>query len=314
VASESETTPLAAPQVKLHVLDVAGPAAGEGTLMPLAHDWDRWAHPAAWLPDGSAVLVTADEDGAAPVFRIGVAVEPGRAAEVTRLTADAAAYSDVVVAPNGRSAYALRSSYEFPAEPVRIDLAGGVVRLPAPAERPHFKGTLERVETEAADGARVPAYLALPEGASAASPAPLLLWIHGGSFGQTDPLFHNDIGFYVFALPFYSLVRGWAIALVIIAAIGVGAIYLLNSGLSRLVQVTQSGNGQRPGISRLNLNFDTHTSTHLSILGVLLLALISVGYWLGRFDLLYSSRAIAYGAGYTEVNARLPALNIMLVV
>ena len=142
----------------------------------------------------------------------------------------------------------------------------------------------------------------------------ILLWIHGGSFGQTDPLFHNDIGFYVFALPFYSLIRGWAIALVIIAAIGVGAIYLLNSGLSRLVQVTQSGNGQRPGISRLNLNFDTHTSTHLSILGVLLLALISVGYWLGRFDLLYSSRAIAYGAGYTEVNARLPALNIMLVV
>jgi hypothetical protein len=137
VASESETTPFAAPQVKLHVLDVAGPAAGEGALMPLAHDWDRWAHPAAWLPDGSAVLVTADEDGASPVFRIAVAVEPGGATQVTRLTDDAAAYSDVVVAPDGRSAYALRSSYEFPAEPVRIDLGGGgTVRLPAPAERP----------------------------------------------------------------------------------------------------------------------------------------------------------------------------------
>ena len=185
VVSESDTTPLAAPQVKLHLLDVAGPAAGESALAPLAHDWDRWARPAAWLPDGSALLVTADEDGASPVFRIRVAGDPGEAGRVHRLTEDAAAYTDVVVAPDGRSAYALRSSYEFPAEPVRIDLAaGGVVRLPSPAERPHFKGTLERVETTAADGARVPAYLALPEGASAASPAPLLLWIHGGPLGS----------------------------------------------------------------------------------------------------------------------------------
>ncbi|RKR19937.1 S9 family peptidase [Arthrobacter oryzae] len=184
VASESDTTPLVAPQIKLHLLDVTAPA-GEGALTPLAHDWDRWAHPAAWLPDGSAVLVTADEDGASPVFRIAVAVEPGGTAQVTRLTDDAAAYSDVVVAPDGRSAYALRSSYEFPAEPVRIDLGGGgTVRLPAPAERPQYKGTLERVETTAADGTRVPAYLALPDGASAASPAPLLLWIHGGPLGS----------------------------------------------------------------------------------------------------------------------------------
>lgn len=183
VLSESDTTPLEAPQVKLHLLDVTGPAEGGGALTPLAHDWDRWARPAAWLPDGSALLVTADEDGASPVFRIGAA--GSQAGQVLRLTDDAATYTDVVVAPDGRSAYALRSSYEFPAEPVRIDLAGGgVVRLPSPAERPHFKGTLERVETTAADGARVPAYLALPEGASAANPAPLLLWIHGGPLGS----------------------------------------------------------------------------------------------------------------------------------
>jgi dipeptidyl aminopeptidase/acylaminoacyl peptidase len=90
-----------------------------------------------------------------------------------------------VAAPDGRAAYALRSSYEFPPEAVRIDLASGnVVRLPAPAERPHYQGTLERVEATAADGTRVPAYLALPEGASAGDPAPLLLWIHGGPLGS----------------------------------------------------------------------------------------------------------------------------------
>ncbi|GAB5079364.1 S9 family peptidase [Arthrobacter sp. AD-310] len=184
VVSESDSTPLRAPEVKLHLLDVSNSGDGAAGLQPLAHDWDRWAKPAAWLPDGSALLVTADDDGASPVFRISV---PAAAAEVsvTRVTQDAAAYSDVVVSPEGRYAYALRSSYEFPAEAVRIDLATGeTLRLPAPAERPTCPGRLERIAATAPDGSRVPAYLALPEGASAEKPAPLLLWIHGGPLGS----------------------------------------------------------------------------------------------------------------------------------
>jgi dipeptidyl aminopeptidase/acylaminoacyl peptidase len=179
VLSESDTTPQEAPYLRLHLLDV-GPDADGDSLTPLAHDWDRWPHPEAWLPDGSALLVTADDDGASPVFSVTVGAGAAQGS-VARVTQDAAAYTDVVVSPDGNSAYALRSSYEFPSEPVRIDLATGTVaRLPAPAERPQFEGSLERVETTAADGTRVPAYLALPAGASADRPAPLLLWIHGG--------------------------------------------------------------------------------------------------------------------------------------
>ncbi|MGO4236258.1 prolyl oligopeptidase family serine peptidase [Pseudarthrobacter sp. YAF2] len=186
VVSESDSTPRQAPEIKLHLLDVSGEAAAEDAagLQPLAHDWDRWAKPAAWLPDGSAILVTADDDGASPVFRVSV---PSAAAQVgvARVTQDAAAYTDVVVSPEGRHAYALRSSYAFPAEAVRLDLATGeTTRLPAPAERPSCPGRLERIAATAADGSRVPAYLALPDGASAESPAPLLLWIHGGPLGS----------------------------------------------------------------------------------------------------------------------------------
>ncbi|MDR6504768.1 prolyl oligopeptidase family serine peptidase [Arthrobacter oryzae] len=187
VLSESDSTPHQAPQVKLNLLDVSSGEEPEAGLRPLAHDWDRWAIRAAWLPDGSGLLVTADDDGASPVFRIssaGTGLGAG-SAEVARVTRDAAAYTDVVVSPDGLTAYALRSSYEFPPEVVRIDLpSGDVTRLPAPAERPRIHGRLERLETAAADGSRVPAYLALPDGASAHSPAPLLLWIHGGPLGS----------------------------------------------------------------------------------------------------------------------------------
>lgn len=166
--------------------------------------------------------------------------------------------------------------------------------------------------------------LGLFMGSIAASEWPtILLWIHGASFGQTDPLFHNDIGFYVFTLPFYSLARGWAMGLLFVAAVGVVIVYAINSGVSGWLQAASTNNGsggsggssaRRGSIPRFNFNLDKHVGTHLSVLGAIFLLLIAVGYWLSTFNLLYSTNSKAYGAGYTDVNARLPALNILMVV
>jgi dipeptidyl aminopeptidase/acylaminoacyl peptidase len=132
------------------------------------------------LPDGSALLATADDDGASPVFTVDIAT-----GQVARVTTDAASYTDVVLSPDGRSAYALRSSYEFPPEAVRIDLAAGTVEpLSGPSGRPELPGRLERVETVGADGHPVKSYLVVPDGADESAPAPLLLWIHGGPLGS----------------------------------------------------------------------------------------------------------------------------------
>ncbi|WP_434995577.1 S9 family peptidase [Arthrobacter sp. Ld5] len=175
VVRDRRTTAALAPRTSLLLLPLDG---GDPTV--LAEDWDRWPSPAAWLPDGSALLVTADDDGAAPVFLIDVA-----SGTVRRVTEDAAAYTDVSVSPDGATAYALRSSYLFPAEAVRIDLATGrTERLHNPAERPALPGTLERIESVGEDGQPVRSWLVLPEGASADRPAPALLWIHGGPIGS----------------------------------------------------------------------------------------------------------------------------------
>ncbi|MBA2694271.1 MAG: S9 family peptidase, partial [Actinobacteria bacterium] len=174
LVSDPKSTPERAPHPRMSLLDLA-----TGELRPLAHDWDRWAHPAAWLPDGSAVLVLADDDGRGPVFRVEIAT-----GEVTQVTRDDATWSQVVVAPDGTSAYGVRSSYAYPSEVARIDLAdGSVTPLPGPAARPELPGRLEEVETTTADGTRVRAWLALPE-SPGESPAPLLLWVHGGPLGS----------------------------------------------------------------------------------------------------------------------------------
>ncbi|THJ65148.1 S9 family peptidase [Arthrobacter echini] len=175
VVSERRTTAELAPKSTLLLLPTAG-----GDPEPLAADWDRWPVPQAWLPDGSALVVTADDDGGAPVFLIDVAT-----GSVRRLTQDTAAYSDVRVAPDGLTAYALRSSYLFPPEIVRVDLASGATeRLLNPTERPELPGTLERVDSVGEDGRSVRSWLVLPEGASAGSKVPALVWVHGGPIGS----------------------------------------------------------------------------------------------------------------------------------
>ena len=177
---ETISTPHTAPRVTLALVPLAG-----GPWRTLAAGWDRWPGGAQWLPDSSGLLVVADDDGRAPVFRIDVAT-----ARVSRLTSDDAAFSDLQVGPDGDVLYALRTSYLAPSHPVRIDLAAAAdapvpaVALPAPAPAPELPGTLTEVETTTADGVRVRAWLALPPGAAPARPAPLLLWIHGGPLGS----------------------------------------------------------------------------------------------------------------------------------
>lgn len=186
------TTPQEAPVVRLGLVALSG----EGEPEVLADDWDRWPTSVAWLPDGSGLVVTADEDGRGPVFLLTFGeggAGGGEPVAVERVTADDATFTDVRVAPDGAALYALRTSYAAPSEPVRVDLAGftasgapgerepvTAVALRSPAPAPVLPGTLSEVETRTEDGVRVRAWLALPAGASADRPAPLLLWIHGG--------------------------------------------------------------------------------------------------------------------------------------
>jgi len=139
---------------------------------------DRRPAEAAWAPDSGSVYFTADDQGRRPVFRADLAT-----GEITRLTADHGAYDNLCPAPDGRFLYALRSALDEPPTPVRLDTTtpgGEPLRLASPGSPLELPGRLEEIEVTADDGARVRAWLALPDGAAPGSPAPLLLWVHGG--------------------------------------------------------------------------------------------------------------------------------------
>lgn len=152
----------------------------------LAAGWDRWptslvfddrANTNASIHASPALIVTADQDGRGPIFRV-----PLDGGTPEQLTTDDFSYTNVCVDKQTGDLVALRSSWSAPAHPVRISRTGLRVTtvLATPAVLPDVPGTITEVETRAEDGARVRAWLLLPAGATAEHPAPLLLWIHGG--------------------------------------------------------------------------------------------------------------------------------------
>jgi uncharacterized membrane protein (UPF0182 family) len=119
-------------------------------------------------------------------------------------------------------------------------------------------------------------------------------------FGRTDPQFGKDISFFVFDYPFYRLALGFAFAIVILALIGSLLTHYVFGGL-RL---------QTPG-----QKLSAAARVQLSVLLGLFVALKAVAYWLDRYGLSYSDRGGFFtGASYTDVNALLPAKNILVFV
>jgi dipeptidyl aminopeptidase/acylaminoacyl peptidase len=198
--TESISSPTEAPVVRLALV----PTDGSAEPVVLADDWDRWPGRPTWLPDGSGLLVQADDDGRGPVFvltfgtPLSSRVDPVETTvTVEKLTADDAVFSDLSVTSDGATVFAVRASYAAPAEPVRVDLAGflasgapgertpvAATLLRSPVAAPALPGRLTEIETTAEDGSRVRAWLALPADAGPEAKAPLLLWIHGGPLGS----------------------------------------------------------------------------------------------------------------------------------
>jgi uncharacterized membrane protein (UPF0182 family) len=113
------------------------------------------------------------------------------------------------------------------------------------------------------------------------------LFFNGSPTGTRDPLFGLDVSFYLFALPFLELLVGWAIAIAFLTALVVAALHAWqDEGFS--YRLSRTGIG------------------HVSIVSAVLAGLAAVSVFLGRYNLLFSHNGYVWGAGYTDVYARLP--------
>ncbi|MEN2740020.1 UPF0182 family protein [Microbacterium sp. X-17] len=124
------------------------------------------------------------------------------------------------------------------------------------------------------------------------------LWLNGVQTSTIDPEFGLDTGFYMFALPFYSAVLGFASAVVLICLLMTVVVsYLYGS-----VRV-----GQR------ELRISKAARIQLAVLAGFYLLLQAVSLWLDRFKTLTTSNDRITGAGYTQVHAVIPGLTILSI-
>jgi hypothetical protein len=145
----------------------------------------------------------------------------------------------------------------------------------------------------------VAVFVALTVGGAVASNwETLLLWQNrvpfdpAGAGVTTDPIFGQDISFFLFDLPFLRFIQSTFIGLVVASILVAGARYLVAALDGSAV-------------------FSTPVRVHVGTLAGLFLMAIAVGYQLDKFELVYSNRGIATGVSYTDANAQFLAYDVL---
>lgn len=125
-----------------------------------------------------------------------------------------------------------------------------------------------------------------------------LEFTHGAAFHISDPVFNNDIGFYVFRLPFLAAVYSFLMGALLLTFIAVMAIHVADRAVESFAGLPDL----RPGV-RAQL---------LILLACIALAQ-AFGTRLNAYGLLLNDNGIYTGAGYVDVHQRLFALNAQII-
>lgn len=126
-----------------------------------------------------------------------------------------------------------------------------------------------------------------------------LLWRNATSFGVKDAQFGKDISYYAFAYPMYRFALAFVLTAVILSLVAATATHYLFGGL----RLQSPGDKVSPA-----------ARVHLSVLVGIVVLLKALAYYLDRYGLVFSLRGRVQGASYTDVNAVLPAKNILVGV
>jgi len=124
-----------------------------------------------------------------------------------------------------------------------------------------------------------------------------LVFFNRVPFGIEDPQFHRDMSFHVAVMPMLHFIQGWLMGLVIATLVAVVVLYLVIFA-----------------VRGINFVLTPRIRGHLAVLGVFLMLTIAAAHYLDIFELVFSGRGAAPGAGYTDVNARLPVLWLLVAI
>ena len=120
-----------------------------------------------------------------------------------------------------------------------------------------------------------------------------LRFLYQVPYGASEPLYGKDIGFYLFALPAYVVIKNWMLITLVLSALFAGAIYWVHGDIEY--------DAQRRSMSAKAI-------AHGSVLLGFFFAVKAWSYGLDRYLLVYSDNGVVVGAGYTDIHVELPVL------
>jgi uncharacterized membrane protein (UPF0182 family) len=143
----------------------------------------------------------------------------------------------------------------------------------------------------------IPVVLGIFAGVSTSSRWELTLtWLNRTPFGTNDPQFGFDIGYFVFELPFYRSIIGFASAVVLLSLLLVIATNYLYGSIrvsGREVVISKSARIQ------------------IAVTAGVYLLLQGVSIWFDQYATVTENSTLMTGAGYTDVNAVIPGRQIL---
>lgn len=178
----------------------------------------------------------------------------------------------------------------------------------------------------------------------------ILQFTNSTDFNITDPVFHQDIGFYIFRLEFLEALNGlalnvvatfFAITILFYAILmtlrrpemfeekaqddaGRGSGFGPFGSFGQFAQGGSVGGGEekQPHRPRMKKEFDSENmkrllsiaSNQIAIIGAVFFLMLACNFFLRRYDILYSGTGIAHGAGYADIMVTLNVYRALVVL
>jgi hypothetical protein len=138
----------------------------------------------------------------------------------------------------------------------------------------------------------------------------VLRYLYQSPFGNTDPIFNRDIGFYVFSLPFYLLIQNGLLVFVTFAGL-LAIVWYLKVGLLQIIDEYVQAEGKPTSLPKITIA--PKAKKHLIFLVGVIVILLAWGFHLKVYDVLYSRQGPAFGASFTDVHIKIWAYRIMII-
>jgi uncharacterized membrane protein (UPF0182 family) len=130
-------------------------------------------------------------------------------------------------------------------------------------------------------------------------PTLALFWYAPRAMGSVvDPIFGKPLNFFLFTLPAWQLISGWLLTLAVITCVLAIVFILITGGAGALAK---------------RRSYLTLPWRGLSIAFALLLLILAVRVYLGRYDLLFEDHTVFGGVTYTDAHVTLAGLLLVCV-